>query len=61
MKESIKQFVKKAMAESKVDIDVEYCKRNNIKYPDNETDVSKVDLFNTKSNNDAFDFVMKLK
>lgn len=61
IKESVKQFAKKAMAEAKVDIDIEFCKRNKIKYSDNENDASKVDLFNTKSNKDAFDFIVKLK
>lgn len=61
IKDSVKKFAETSMSEAKVDIDVEYCKTHGIKYQNHEVDASKVDLFNSKSNKAAFDFVMKLK
>ncbi|MCW3084489.1 MAG: hypothetical protein JWP12_1855 [Bacteroidetes bacterium] len=59
VKDSVKQLTKNAMAEVRVDIDIEYCKKYGIKYNNHEIDAATVDLFNTKSNKAAFDFLTK--
>jgi hypothetical protein len=48
------------LLEIKVDIDIELCKKYGIKYHDEEKiDINKIDLFNSKSNKAAFDFLTK--
>lgn len=58
-KETVDEFTQRVLAESKVDIDIEYCKKHSIKYKNHEIDAAGVDLFNTKSNKAAFDFLLK--
>jgi hypothetical protein len=59
VKDSVKQRTIEAMAEIRVDIDIEYCKKHGIKYDNDEVASSTVDLFNTKSNKAAFDFLTR--
>lgn len=58
-KETIDEFVFKVLTESKVDIDIEYCKKYGIKYTNHEEDASKKDLFDSKCNKAAFDLIFK--
>jgi len=58
-KETVDQFTERVLAESKVDIDIDYCKEHSIKYKNHEIDAAGVNLFNTKSNKAAFDFLVK--
>lgn len=59
-KETAEEFAKRVLAESQVDIDIEYCKKHNIKYKNRIVDDDNTDLFNTKSNKAAFDYVMRI-
>lgn len=59
IKNSVKEFAKKAMAEVKIDIDIKYCKEKGIKYNNHEIDASRVDLFDTESTKSAFNFITK--
>lgn len=59
IKDSIKQLVKKEMEQANVDIDIEYCKKNGIKYDNHEVDSSTIQLFDPKTNKAAFEFVTK--
>lgn len=58
IKESAKEFAYRVLRESKVDIDVDYCIKHGIKFNDSESEI-ECDLFNSKSNKAAFDFVTK--
>lgn len=59
IKDSVKQATQKSMAEARVDIDIDFCKTHGIKFKNHEIDAATVDLFNTKSNKAAFDFVTR--
>ena len=57
--ESVEEFTQRILNNYRVDIDVEYCKKHGIKFKNHEIDATKVDLFNSKSNKDAFEYVTK--
>lgn len=54
------EFALRVMRESEVDIDVEYCVKQGIKYDNHEIDASEVILFDKKSTKAAFDLVTSL-
>ncbi len=58
-KETVEQFTKRVLEESLVDIDIEYCKKNKVIFKNHEIDATQIELFNSKTNKAAFDFVMK--
>ena len=59
IKDSVIEKVNKELSRVRVDVDIEFCKQNNIKYDNDEVNASTVDLFNKKSNKAAFDFLTK--
>ena len=63
IKESVKEFVDRAMKDIKIDIDIEYCKKHDIKFkdtPDVETeDEIWARLGDTKKNKAIFDYLTK--
>jgi hypothetical protein len=61
VKDSIKQFAQRVVDESIVDIDINFCKENGIKYKNHEKDASKVELFTSESNLAAYKAVFKKK
>ena len=58
-KETVEEFALRVLHESNTDVNINYCIENGIKYDNHEIDASKIDLFTTKSNKAAFDFVIK--
>ena len=60
-KELIQEFVAQAMCDIQLDIDVDYCKKHNIKFDNHEIDVDSIVLFDSKSNKTAYDLVSKLR
>ena len=59
LNQSILQLTQKTLAEVKVDIDTDYCKKYGIKYVNHEIDANEVSLFNSKSTKADFDLVFK--
>ncbi len=59
IKNSVIEKVNRELSRVRIDVDIELCKQNNIKYDNDEVDASNVDLFNRKSNKAAFDFLTK--
>jgi len=57
--ETVEEFTKRVLQEVRVDVDMAYCQANGIKFKNHEKDASEVDLFNTKSNKAAFDYILK--
>jgi len=61
--QDVKDFVKKAMSEIRLDVDIEYCKKHNIKFKDTvdkETEDELWDrLADSKRTKAAFDIVTK--
>lgn len=60
-KETVDEFVANSMAEMRVDIDVEFCKRNNIKFSNHEIAAENIDLFNKDAINSAYSLMKKIK
>lgn len=62
--QSVKDHVAKMMSEIRVDIDVEYCKKHNIKFKDTPETLTEDELWNrladSKRTKAVFDYVMKL-
>ncbi|MEK6829039.1 MAG: hypothetical protein AABY15_02850 [Nanoarchaeota archaeon] len=63
-KETIEEYVARLMSEMRFDVDVEFCKKHDITFSPNSGDMTeeefeKIDLFNSKANKEAFDFVSK--
>jgi len=64
MKETVKEFVDRVVKEAKVDIDIEYCKKNNIKFPSRpEAEVNEEEVWarlaDTEHTKKIFDFLLK--
>jgi len=63
--ETVEESTRRVLAEARVDIDVEYCKKHNIKFKshgnkdNHEIDFACVDLFNAKSVEAAFEFLTR--
>ena len=54
------EFAQRVIRTTVVDIDVDYCEKNGVKYENHEIDASEVQLFDKKSTKAAFDLVSGL-
>ena len=54
------EFAQRVMRTTVVDIDVDYCEKDDVKYENHEIDASDVQLFDQKSTKAAFDLVTSL-
>jgi hypothetical protein len=63
-KESVEEFVERVLRESKIDIDIEYCKKHNIKFPSRGEEESDDEIWarlgDTERNKKIFDKVSNL-
>lgn len=59
LKDSVKEATKKAIENARIDIDIEYCKLHGIKFNNHEINSDSIELFDSKMNKAAFDFLTK--
>ena len=57
--ETVTEFAQRVLEEAQFDVSTEYCIKNGIKFDNHEVNANSLDLFTTKSNKAAFDFISK--
>lgn len=59
--ETTDAFINRFKELAQFDVDVKHCQENGIKFKNNEKDTKEIELFTSKSNIAAFNFIAKLK
>lgn len=60
-KESVDEFVSNSLSEMRVDIDMDFCKRNDVKFLNHEIAAENIDLFNVEAMNSAYSLMKRVK